>query len=70
MIQKDLGQKILAMYHSLASDEEEKQFVHLLKDVIKIIETMSSDDFAKFVDDFEEHLNNLDKLKDEVEIKK
>ena len=69
MKQKELGQKILAMYHSLSSEEEKKQFVHLLKDVIKIIETMSSDDFAKFVDDFEEHLNNLDKLKNEVEIK-
>jgi hypothetical protein len=63
MKQKDLAQRILAMYNSLNSNQEKKQFVQLLKDILNIIETMSKDDFADFVDNFEKHLNQIDDMK-------
>ena len=62
--EKDIAQRILAMYNSLGSSEEKKQFVQLLKDIVKIIDNMNRADFAQFVDDFEKHLNQIDTLKD------
>ncbi len=64
MKEKDIAQRIIAMYNSQGSSEEKKQFVHLLKDMIKIIEKMNREDFAQFVDDFEKHLDQIDTLKD------
>lgn len=64
MKEKDIAQRIIAMYNSQSSSEEKKQFVHLLKDMIKIIEKMNREDFAQFVDDFEKHLDQIDTLKD------
>ena len=68
MKQKDLAQRILAMYNSLSSNQEKKQFVQLLKDILNIIETMSKDDFADFVDNFEKHLNQIDDMKRDIGI--
>ena len=64
MKEKDIAQRIIAMYNSMSSNEEKIQFVHLLKDIVKIIENMNREDFAQFVDDFERHLNQIDTLKD------
>ena len=64
MKEKDIAQRIMAMYNSLGNSEEKKQFVLLLKDIVKIIEKMNKEDFAQFVDDFEKHLNQIDTLKD------
>ena len=64
MKEKDIAQRIMAMYNSMGSSEEKKQFVYLLKDIVKIIEKMNKEDFAQFVDDFEKHLNQIDTLKD------
>ena len=63
MQQKEIAQRIMAMYQSMNNDEEKQQFVHLLKDIIKIIEKMNKEDFAKFVDDFEKHLDEIDEIK-------
>ena len=63
MKEKEIAQQIVAMYLSQKTDEGKKKFLKLLKDIIKIIETMSRDDFVKFVDDFENHLNEIDDIK-------
>jgi hypothetical protein len=63
MKEKEIAQKIVAMYLSQKTEEDKKHFLKFLKDIIKIIETMSKDDFMKFVDDFENHLNEIDDLK-------
>jgi hypothetical protein len=63
MKEKEIAQKILAMYLSQESEEGKKQFLKLLKEIIKIIETMNKEDFEKFVDDFENHLNKIDEIK-------
>ena len=68
MKDKDIAQRILAMYHGLGSDGERKQFLDLLKDIISIIEKMNREDFVKFVDDFEKHLDNLDDIKSDYGI--
>jgi len=68
MKHKDLAQRILAMYHSLNSIEEKKDFIQLLKDILIIIETMSRDDFAEFVDNFEKHLDQIDDMKSDLGI--
>lgn len=63
MKEKEIAQEIVAMYLSHETEEDKKNFLKFLKDIIKIIETMSKDDFMKFVDDFENHLNEIDDLK-------
>lgn len=63
MNEKEIAQQIVAGYLSQKTDEDKKQFLKLLKDIIKIIETMSRDDFVKFVDDFKNHLNEIDDIK-------
>ena len=68
MQQKEIAQRIMAMYHSLNNDDEKQQFVQLLKDIIKIIEKMNKEDFAKFVDDFEKHLDEIDEIKNDLGI--
>jgi len=65
MKQKEMAQRIIAMYHSIPTDEDKKHFVQLLKDILKIIETMDKEDFADFVDNFEKHLAEIDELKDD-----
>ena len=70
MQEKEIAQKIMALYHSQASDAEKKQFIGLLKSIINIIETMNRDDFEKFVDDFGKHLDELEGLKKEHGIRK
>lgn len=65
MREKDIAQQIVTFYHSQPSAKEKKQFIDLLKSIITIIETMNRDDFEKFVDDFEKHLNELDGIKKE-----
>ena len=69
MEQKELAQRIVAMYHSLKSDQEKEKFILLLKDIINIIEMMNRDEFVKFVDDFEKHLNQIDEIKNGSGIK-
>ena len=63
MREKEIAQKIVALYLSQESDEDKQKFIKLLKDIIKIIETMSKEDFVKFVDDFENHLQEIDDIK-------
>ena len=63
MKEKEIAQKILALYLSQETEDDKKQFLKLLKDIIKIIETMNKEDFVKFVDDFENHLNEIDDIK-------
>ena len=63
MKQKELAQRIMTMYHSLKNDREKEEFVHLLKDIINIIEMMNREEFVKFVDDFEKHLDQIDQIK-------
>jgi len=63
MKEKEIAQQIVAMYLSQKTDEDKRHFLNLLKDIIKIIETMSKDDFVKFVDAFENHLNEIDDIK-------
>ena len=69
MKEKEIAQRIMAMYHSQASPEDKQQFVQLLKDIVRIIENMNKEDFAQFVDDFERHLNEIDDLKNNMGIK-
>ncbi len=38
MKEKEIAQRIMAMYHSQANPEDKQQFVQLLKDIVKIIE--------------------------------
>jgi hypothetical protein len=38
-------------------------FLILLKDITKIIETMSRDDFVKYIENVENHLNEIDEIK-------
>ena len=63
MKQKELAQRIMAMYHSLKNDQDKEEFILLLKDIINIIEMMNRDEFVKFVDDFEKHLDQIDEIK-------
>ena len=63
MKEKEIAQQIVAMYLSQKTDEGKKRFLKFLKEIITIIETMSKDDFEKFVDDFENHLNEIDDIK-------
>jgi Asp-tRNA(Asn)/Glu-tRNA(Gln) amidotransferase C subunit len=63
MKEKEIAQRILTMYHLQNSAEEKREFLKLLKDIIKIIETMQTEDFVRFVDDFEKHLDELDIIK-------
>ena len=60
---KEMAQRIMAMYYSLNSEEEKKQFVQLLKDIVQIIEKMSRDDFEQFVEDIRQHLDELEEIK-------
>ena len=60
---KELAQRIMAIYHSLNSDQEKEEFILLLKDIVNIIEMMNRDEFIKFVDDFEKHLEQIDQMK-------
>ena len=70
MREKEIAQKIMALYQSQSSEEDKKQFVDLLKSIISVIETMNRDDFEKFVDDFEKHLDELESLKKEHGIRR
>ena len=70
MREKEIAQRIIALYQSQSSDEDKKQFVALLKSIITIIETMNRDDFEKFVDDFGKHLDELEGIKTEHGIRK
>jgi hypothetical protein len=70
MREKEIAQRIIALYQSQSSDEDKKQFVALLKSIITIIETMNRDDFEKFVDDFGKHLDELEGIKKEHGIRK
>jgi hypothetical protein len=63
MHEKEIAQKIVALYLSQETDEDKQKFIKLIKDIIKIIETMDKDDFVKLVDDFENHLHEIDDLK-------
>ena len=58
-----MAQRIMGMYYSLDSDQEKKQFVQLLKDIVQIIEKMSRDDFEQFVEDIRHHLDELEEIK-------
>jgi len=60
---KDMAQRIMGMYYSLDSDQDKKQFVQLLKDIVHIIEKMSRDDFEQFVEDIRRHLDELEEIK-------
>jgi len=60
---KEMAQRIMGMYYSLDSDQEKKQFVQLLKDIVHIIEKMSRDDFEQFVEDIRRHLDELEEIK-------
>ena len=66
MKQKEIAQRIMAMYHALQTEEEKKHFVDLLKDIVKIIERMNEKEFAQFVDDFEKHLDQIDNMKNDI----
>ena len=63
MKEKEIAQEIVAMYLSQKTDEGKKNFLKILKDITKIIETMSSDDFVKYVENIENHLNEIDEIK-------
>jgi hypothetical protein len=60
---KEMAQRIMGMYYSLDSDQDKKQFVQLLKDIVQIIEKMSRDDFEQFVEDIRRHLDELEEIK-------
>ena len=70
MKEKEIAQKIMALYQAQRSKEEKKHFVELLKSIVNIIEKMNRDDFEKFVDDFEKHLDELEGIKKEHGIRR
>jgi Asp-tRNA(Asn)/Glu-tRNA(Gln) amidotransferase C subunit len=70
MKEKEIAQRIMALYHLQRTPEEKKQFIDLLKSIITIIETINRDDFEKFVEDLEKHLDELNEIEKEHGIRK
>ena len=66
MQEKELAQKIVAMYYSISDDRQKKEFLKFIRDIVQLLESIDKEDFAQFVDDFKTHLDNIDEIKNNL----